>query len=124
MARYLTKIPSLGRILTSFRLSMIAIIEAGGKQYVVGPKTKFKMEKAGIEAGEAITFDKVLLIADESGASLEIGAPALDAKVSGTVTRNFRTKKVMVRKFKNKVRYRRTAGHRQHQTEVEISKLS
>lgn len=103
---------------------MIAIIEAGGKQYIVTPKTKIKMEKAGLEEGAAITFDKVLLIADESGASLELGKPSLDSKVTGTIVRNFRTRKVMVRKFKNKVRYRRTAGHRQHQTEVEIAKIA
>lgn len=103
---------------------MIAIIEAGGKQYIVTPKTKIKMEKAGVEAGANITFDKVLMIADESGASLELGKPSLDSTVTGTVVRNFRTRKVMVRKFKNKVRYRRTAGHRQHQTEVEISKIA
>lgn len=102
---------------------MIAIIEAGGKQYVVSPKQKLKIEKAGAEAGAAISF-KTLLIADESGSSLEIGAPALDTKVSATVVGNSRTRKIMVRKYKNKVRYRRTAGHRQHQTEVEISKLS
>ncbi|MCX6781461.1 MAG: 50S ribosomal protein L21 [Candidatus Magasanikbacteria bacterium] len=103
---------------------MIAIIEAGGKQYIVSSQQKIKIEKAGIEEGAPITFDKVLLIADESGASLEIGKPTLDGKVTGKVMRNFRTRKIMVRKFKNKVRYRRTAGHRQHQTEVQIEKLA
>jgi large subunit ribosomal protein L21 len=102
---------------------MIAIIEAGGKQYIVTPEEKLKIEKAGIEAGGAISF-KTLLIADETGASLEIGAPYLETAAAGTVVANTRTRKIIVRKFKNKVRYRRTAGHRQHQTEVKISKLS
>ncbi len=102
---------------------MIAIIEAGGKQYIVTPAQKLKIEKAGIESGEPITF-KTLLIADETGASLEIGAPFLETVATGSVLANTRTRKIIVRKFKNKVRYRRTAGHRQHQTEVEISKLS
>ena len=96
---------------------MIAIIEAGGKQYVVSPKQKIKIEKAGSDVGATLKF-KTLLIADESGASLEIGVPALETEAAGTILANTRTRKIIVRKFKNKVRYRRTAGHRQHQTEV------
>ncbi|OGH61489.1 MAG: 50S ribosomal protein L21 [Candidatus Magasanikbacteria bacterium RIFCSPHIGHO2_01_FULL_50_8] len=102
---------------------MIAIIETGGKQYLVTPNQKITTEKTGADAGAALTFDKVLLVADENGANVQIGTPTVSATVEGTLLRNFRTRKIMVRKFKNKVRYRRTAGHRQHQTEENIGSI-
>lgn len=103
---------------------MIAIIEAGGKQFIVSPNEKIETEKTLDALGAEITFDKVLLVADENGANVQIGAPTLSAKITGTILSQFRTKKIMVRKFKNKVRYHRTAGHRQHKTEIKIGAIA
>ncbi len=103
---------------------MIAIVETGGKQFIVSPNTKIQAEKLTGDAGETITFDKVLLVAEEDGADLKIGTPEVTAKIAATVSRQFRTRKIMVRKFKNKVRYHRTAGHRQHKTEIKIESVT
>ncbi len=101
---------------------MIAVIETGGKQYLVSPKTKLQIDKLVAEAGGTLEFDKILLIADEKG-MIEIGAPMVDAKVTATVERQLRTRKILVRKFKNKTRYHRTHGHRQHKTEITVETI-
>lgn len=101
---------------------MIAIIETGGKQYLVSPQTKLQIDKLVADAGGTIEFDKILLVADEKGA-IEIGAPTVTAKVSAVVERQLRTRKILVRKFKNKTRYHRTHGHRQHKTEIIIGSI-
>ena len=103
---------------------MIAIIEAGGKQYLVTPEEKIEIEKTLDAAGDEIAFDKILLVANEDGTDVQIGAPTVSTKIAGTVLRQFRTKKIIVRKFKNKVRYHRTAGHRQHKTEIKIGAIA
>ncbi len=95
------------------------IIETGGKQYLVSPGQKIKVEKLNAEEGMAVVFDKVLLAAD--GDKVEIGKPYLDgARVEAEVTENGRAKKVIVFKYKSKTRLRKKRGHRQHYTEVKI----
>ena len=101
---------------------MFAVIKTGGKQYVVSPGQKLKIEKLEVEAGKPVIFDHVFLVADED--KVEVGKPLVkEARVEAKVLRQFRTKKIIVFKYKAKTRYHKKAGHRQHMTEVEIEKI-
>lgn len=101
---------------------MFAIIETGGKQYKVAPGQKIKIEKVEAAAGENFIFDKVLLTAD--GEKVNIGTPYVaGAKVEGKILKQGRAKKVIVFKYHSKTRYRKKKGHRQHFSEVEITKI-
>jgi large subunit ribosomal protein L21 len=99
-----------------------AVIETGGKQYLVSPKDKVTIEKLELKVGESITFDKVLLVAD--GSKVSLGKPYLtDAKVKGKVIAQQKADKLVVFKYRAKSRYRRKYGHRQQQTVVEIESI-
>ena len=102
---------------------MIAVIQTGGKQYIVKQGSVLKVEKLPGAIGEKITFDHVLLAGDP-GAEVKIGAPNVaSAKVEATVLEQGRLPKVMVIKYKRKVRYKRKVGHRQDFTKVKIEKI-
>jgi large subunit ribosomal protein L21 len=99
-----------------------AVIETGGKQYIVTPGQKLKIEKLEGEAGSTVSFTHVLMTAD--GDSVNIGAPYLEgAKAEGKILRTARAKKQIVFKYHSKTRYRKKKGHRQPFTEVEITKI-
>lgn len=99
---------------------MFAVIETGGKQYRVRPDQVYRFEKLPVKEGESVTFDHVLLVVD--GQTTTVGAPYVTgATVLGDVLRQGRADKILVRKFKPKVRYRRLHGHRQPFTEVKIT---
>jgi large subunit ribosomal protein L21 len=99
-----------------------AIIKTGGKQYKVAVGDKVKVEKLPGEEGGVISFDEVLLTS--KGDSVSIGEPHVSgAKVEGKIVQQARDKKVLIFKFKSKTRSRKTRGHRQHFTEVEIVKV-
>ena len=102
--------------------NMLAVIKTGGKQYIVFPKQKVKIEKIEKKEGEEIIFDQVLLLEKQN--KLEIGTPFVDAaKVTGKVVSQGKRKKIVVFKYKPKTRYRLKKGHRQPFTEVEILKI-
>ncbi len=102
---------------------MHAIIETGGKQYKVAEGDTLFIEKLPNEAGDTVTFDKVLAVID--GDKLTVGTPAVEgAKVEANVVKNGKGKKIMVFKYKPKKGYRLRQGHRQPYTKVEITKLS
>ncbi|MCD7865867.1 MAG: 50S ribosomal protein L21 [Clostridiales bacterium] len=101
---------------------MYAIIATGGKQYKVSEGDIITIEKLGKEAGEAVVFDQVLAVSDES---LKVGNPTLDgATVDATVVANGRAKKVIVYKYKRKTGYHKKNGHRQYITRVKIDKIN
>ncbi len=101
---------------------MNAIIETGGKQYIVAKGDKIQVEKLAGEAGGVVSFDKVLLTFDDK--SYTLGKPYVkDAAVQGKIVKQGRGKKIYVLKYKAKSKYRRKQGHRQHFTEVEIVKI-
>jgi len=97
---------------------MLAIIKTGGKQYIVKPGDKIKVEKLDKKEGESFSFTDVLLI--EKNKKLEIGLPKVKAEVEAKVLSHGKGKKVIVFKYKSKKRYSRKIGHRQPYTEVEI----
>ena len=102
---------------------MYAIIETGGKQYKVTEGDVLYIEKLGAEAGESVTFDKVLAVWD--GENVKFGAPTVDgASVTANVVKNGKGKKVLVFKYKPKKNYRRRQGHRQPYTKVEVTKVN
>lgn len=100
-----------------------AVIATGGKQYVVFEGKTYDFEKLEAEEGKTVEFSEVLLVAE--GGDLKIGQPHVaGAKVSGKVVKQFKDDKVLVLKYKAKKRYRKTQGHRQQKTKVEITKIS
>ena len=101
---------------------MYAIIETGGKQYVVEAGDKIKVEKLDVKEGDKVTFDKVLFV---SGDDAKVGAPFVDgAKVEAKVLAQGKNKKVVVYKYKSKKNERKKNGHRQPYTLVEISGIN
>lgn len=100
-----------------------AVIKTGGKQYLVAPGQKLKIEKLDAPEGGVVSFDEVLLIMGDNEA-VSIGAPTVkDAKVEAKVLKQARDKKIIVFKYRPKARSRVKRGHRQHFTEVEIQKI-
>ena len=101
---------------------MYAVIETGGKQYRVQEGDVITIEKLNVEAGDAIAFDKVLVLADDK--DLKVGAPYVaGAAVHGEVVENGKAKKVIIYKYKAKKDYRKKQGHRQPYTMVKITSL-
>ncbi len=99
-----------------------AIIVTGGKQYRVAEGDVIFVERLDVEAGETVKFDRVLAVIDEDKAVF--GTPVVEnAVVSGNVVKNGKSKKIRVYKMKPKKGYRRTQGHRQPYTKVEITKI-
>ncbi len=100
-----------------------AIIETGGKQYRVAEGDVIFVEKLDVEAGESVKFDRVLAVIDEE--NTVFGAPVIEgASVSANVVKNGKSKKVRVYKMKPKKGYRRTQGHRQPYTKVQIGTIN
>lgn len=103
-------------------MSQFAVIKTGGKQYLVSPGQKLRVEKLDVKEDGKVMFDEVLLVGEDK--KLEIGTPLVKgAKVEARVLRQGRDKKVLVFKYHSKTRYRKKKGHRQHFTEVEITKI-
>jgi large subunit ribosomal protein L21 len=102
---------------------MQAVIETGGKQYLVSPKEKLTIEKLAGSAGESVVFDKVLATID--GGTVTLGKPYISGgKVAGKIIEQGRGQKLTIFKYRAKSRYRRKTGHRQSQTIVEIESIS
>ena len=102
---------------------MLAVIKTGGKQYVVSPGQKLKIEKLEVEVGKEIIFDQVLLVSDTD--KLLIGMPLVEgATVTAKVLNQGRGDKIVVFKYKAKKRYKVKKGHRQSFTEVEVTKVN
>lgn len=101
---------------------MYAVVATGGKQYKVEVGQVLTIEKLDIPSGDAVEFDQVLLIRD--GEQTTVGTPVIvGARVSGKVVRQDRGPKIIVFKYKPKVRYRRKTGHRQSQTHVLVQAI-
>jgi len=102
---------------------MFAVIKTGGKQYIVEPGTKLNIEKIEGNAGDSILFDEVLLTSQDQKTS--VGVPVVaGAKVEETIVKQTRDEKKLIFRYHAKVRYRKTKGHRQPLTEVQITKIA
>ena len=102
--------------------NIYAIIETGGKQYRVIQGQTVDVDNLNVIDGDTIEFDKVLVIGDEKNAT--IGAPNIaGAKVTATSKGTVRGDKIIVYKFKSKVRFRKKTGHHQLFTRLAIDKI-
>ncbi|MGH9665181.1 MAG: 50S ribosomal protein L21 [Bryobacteraceae bacterium] len=101
---------------------MYAVIETGGKQYRVTPGESVEVEKLAGDVGAEIEFTRVLAVCREDN-SLVAGADAGTATVKGTIMAHGRGDKVIVFKFKRKKQYKRTIGHRQAFTRVQVNEI-
>ncbi|MDD5094479.1 MAG: 50S ribosomal protein L21 [Dehalococcoidia bacterium] len=101
---------------------MYAIITTGGKQYRVSPGQTIDVERLPGDEGSAIELNEVLMVND--GEKTVVGQPMLNgAKVKATIVSQGRDKKIIVFKYKSKVRYRRKRGHRQAHTRLAINEI-
>ena len=105
-------------------MANFAVIQTGGKQYIVREGETLEVEKLEVEPGATLEF-AALLVSDDEATNVQIGAPLLSGvKISAIVLEQGRADKVSVIKYKPKVRYRRNVGHRQPFTKIRIEKIA
>ena len=105
---------------------MYAVVETGGKQYKVSPGQQLRVERLDGEVGTKVVLDKVLMIGGdtEGGQESKVGSPVVDgAQVVGRILSQEKTKKVLVFKKKRRKDFRKTQGHRQLVTKLEIEEI-
>jgi len=101
---------------------MYAVIRTGGKQYTVRPGETLSVEKLDGEVGSNVELTDVLMVAD--GDSVTLGTPTVaGAKVLAEVVEHGKGKKVVVFKYKPKIRYRKRTGHRQQFTRLSVTEI-
>ena len=99
---------------------MYAVIKTGGKQYKVVAGEKIKVEQIAADVGQEIVIDQVLAVG--SGADLMVGSPlVVGASVNATVVAHGKHGKVHIFKMRRRKHYRKSQGHRQTFTELQIS---
>jgi large subunit ribosomal protein L21 len=99
---------------------MYAVIQSGGKQYRVATGDVIQVEKLEVAAGDTVNIDQVLMVSDDQG--VRIGTPVVSgATVTATVKSHGRDDKIKVFKMRRRKHYRKTTGHRQYYTELEIT---
>ncbi|MDA0752893.1 MAG: 50S ribosomal protein L21 [Verrucomicrobia bacterium] len=102
---------------------MYAVLETGSKQYRVKSGDTLVVERLNVEAGQAVTFDKILMVNNDG--DLKIGAPTLDsASIVADVLEHKRGPKVLSFKKRRRKGYQKTIGHRQEQTVVRIKEIN
>ena len=98
---------------------MYAVVKTGGKQYRVSAGEKLRIEQITADVGQEILLEEVLLVAD--GDALKMGTPLISgAKVKAKVLKHGRGDKVQIFKMRRRKHYRKSQGHRQNYTEIEI----
>ena len=101
---------------------MFAIIETGGKQYKVIEQDIIFVEKLNVNEGEEIVFDQVVALSNDNG--FKVGTPVVEgAKVTATVLKQGKNKKIYILKYKSKKNEKKKIGHRQPYTKVQITKI-
>jgi large subunit ribosomal protein L21 len=99
---------------------MYAVIQSGGKQYRVGVGDVIRVEKLDVPAGDSVDLKEVLMVGD--GDDVKVGTPVLaGSSVTAKVKAHGRGEKIRVVKFRRRKHYRKTTGHRQDYTELEIT---
>ena len=100
---------------------MYAIIEAGGKQFRVQEGNKLVVDRMDVEAGQEVTFDRVIMI---GGESTKIGAPLVEGASVAKVIEHFRGEKIRVFKKRRRKGSMRTQGHRQDYTALTVTAVN
>lgn len=101
---------------------MYAVLETGGKQYRVTAGDTLEIERLEVEAGQPVTFDRVLMV--NADGKLSVGNPTVaSATVVADVLAHKRGVKVIAFKMKRRKGYHRTVGHRQELTVVKITEI-
>ena len=101
---------------------MFAIIETGGKQYKVSEGDTIFVEKLAANEGETVVFESVKALSREG--ALKVGTPNVEgAKVTATVLKNGKGKKIVIFKYKSKKNEKKKMGHRQPYTKVQITAI-
>ena len=114
--------PPPGRVYVE-KAHMYAVIKTGGKQYKVVAGEKIKVELIVADVGQEIVIDQVLAVG--SGAELMVGTPwVAGASVRATVVAQGKHDKVHIFKMRRRKHYRKSQGHRQTFTELEISAVT
>jgi len=102
---------------------MYAVLETGSKQYRVVVGDRLEIERLTVEPGQAVTFDRVLLLNNDG--QLSVGSPIVaGATVLADVVENIRGEKKLTYKLKRRKGYRKTIGHRQELTVVKIKEIN
>ena len=103
--------------------SMFVIVTIGGKQYNVSKGTRFSVEHIAGDVGQTLTFDHVLLVSD--GKKIKIGTPTVKkTSVMTKIVAQTKGEKINVRRFKSKVRSRKSRGFRALLTELEVTDIA
>jgi len=101
---------------------MFAIVDIKGKQYKVSEKDRIYINRIKDDVGSKVTFGDVLMFSKDEK-SFQVGAPKLSMNVEATVLGHVKDDKVIVFKKKRRKGYKRTKGHRQQYTEIEINSI-
>ena len=102
---------------------MFAVIKTGGKQYRVAAGDKLKVEKLPGDVGSEVLLDQVLMVGE--GAAIKVGAPLVaGAAVRATVVGHGKSDKVTIFKLRRRKHYKKSQGHRQQYTEIQITGIS
>ena len=102
---------------------MYAVIKTGGKQYRVSAGEKLKVEQLPADIGAEIVLDQVLFLGN--GEDVTMGAPLVSgATVTAKVVSHGRGDKIRIFKMRRRKHYRKTLGHRQNYTEIQISGIT
>lgn len=101
---------------------MYAVLETGSKQYRVSAGDTLQVERLTVEAGQPVTFDRVLLVNNDG--KLTVGSPTVsNASVIADVVEHIRGEKKLTFKLKRRKGYRKKIGHRQELTVVKIKEI-
>jgi large subunit ribosomal protein L21 len=101
---------------------MYAVIETGGKQYRVAPGQTIQVDTIAGDVGSDVEFDRVLVLSNDAN-ELVLGDSLKTARVRGKIAEHGRGDKILVFKFKRKKQYKRTIGHRQNYTRVQVQEI-
>ncbi len=101
---------------------MYAVLETGSKQYRVSAGDTLEVERLAVEAGQPVTFERVLLVNNDG--KVAVGAPTIaGATVTGEVVKHIRGDKKLTYKMRRRKGYRKTIGHRQELTVVKVKEI-
>ena len=102
---------------------MYAVVQTGGKQYKVQPGEEVQVELLPAEVGATVELDRVLLIGEDD--NLQVGDPTVvGARVVAEVVAQEKGDKIIVMRYKSKVRYKKKTGHRQRLTRLRVTDIA